>query len=235
MNIILTRPLIEIEDLMGKLFTMGHKIIHIPTLKISSKHNKNIDIRNFDSIIFTSANAIRNFKTDNEKKNIICYCVGSITEKIARSHGFTKTYSAGGTVHALKNLIMNSSDLNEKSKIAYICGDNISYELDKELNKEGLNVKKIINYSSQKITNLNDENKRLIEKYPPDLIFVYSLRSAESFNEIVKEHSLSSMMTQSIVKCISKNICDFFKNAGWNKIEIFNTGDEILELEKYNK
>ena len=43
------------------------------------------------------------------------------------------------------------------------------------------------------------------------------------------------MMTQSIVKCISKNICDFFKNAGWNKIEIFNTGDEILELEKYNK
>ena len=73
MNIILTRPLIEIEDLMGKLFTMGHKIIHIPTLKISSKHNKNIDIRNFDSIIFTSANAIRNFKTDNEKKNIICY------------------------------------------------------------------------------------------------------------------------------------------------------------------
>ena len=171
-----------------------------------------------------------------KKKILFVICVGSITEKIARSHGFTKTYSAGGTVYALKNLIMNSSDLNEKSKIAYICGDNISYELDKELNKEGFNIKKIINYSSQKITNLNDENKRLIEKYPPDLIFLfYSLRSAESFNEIVKEHSLSSMMTQSIVKCISKNICDFFKNAGWNKIEIFNTGDEILELEKYNK
>ena len=45
MNIILTRPLIEIEDLMGKLFTMGHKIIHIPTLKISSNHNKNIPLR----------------------------------------------------------------------------------------------------------------------------------------------------------------------------------------------
>ena len=113
MNIILTRPLIEIEDLMGKLFTMGHKIIHIPTLKISSKHNKNIDIRNFDSIIFTSANAIRNFKTDNEKKNIICFCVGSITEKIARSHGFTKTYSAGDTVHALKNLIKKGLTLKK--------------------------------------------------------------------------------------------------------------------------
>ena len=38
------------------------------------------------------------------------------------------------------------------------------------------------------------------------------------------------MMTQSIVMCISKKFVDFFKNAGWNKIEIFNTGDEIIEL-----
>ena len=35
MNILITRPLIDSEDLMGKLFSLGHKIIHIPTLKIS--------------------------------------------------------------------------------------------------------------------------------------------------------------------------------------------------------
>ena len=36
MNILITRPLIDSEDLMGKLFSMGHKIVHIPTLKISA-------------------------------------------------------------------------------------------------------------------------------------------------------------------------------------------------------
>ena len=36
MNILFTRPLIDSEDLMRKLFSMGHKIIHLPTLKISS-------------------------------------------------------------------------------------------------------------------------------------------------------------------------------------------------------
>ena len=36
MNILITRPLIDSEDLMGKLFSLGHKIIHVPTLKISS-------------------------------------------------------------------------------------------------------------------------------------------------------------------------------------------------------
>ena len=36
MNILITRPLIDSEDLMGKLFSLGHKIVHIPTLKISA-------------------------------------------------------------------------------------------------------------------------------------------------------------------------------------------------------
>ena len=38
MNILLTRPLIDAEDLMGKFFSLGHKIIHFPTLKIFVAH-----------------------------------------------------------------------------------------------------------------------------------------------------------------------------------------------------
>ena len=43
MNILITRPLIDSEDLMGKLFSLGHKIIHIPTLKISPINLKPIN------------------------------------------------------------------------------------------------------------------------------------------------------------------------------------------------
>ncbi len=32
MNILITRPLIDSEDLMGKLFSLGHKIIHVQVL-----------------------------------------------------------------------------------------------------------------------------------------------------------------------------------------------------------
>ena len=38
MNILITRPLIDSEDLMGKLFSLGHRIVHIPTLKISASN-----------------------------------------------------------------------------------------------------------------------------------------------------------------------------------------------------
>ena len=230
MNILITRPLIDSEDLMGKLFSLGHKIIHIPTLKISALKTESVDINQYDALIFTSANAIRNLKIVSEDKSKLCFCVGSITEKIARQSGYQNTLSAGGTVNALKNLIINSNELDEKSKIVYLCGDNISYDLDIDLKREGLKVKKIINYLAEKITDLSDENKKIIQNNIPDLIFVYSLRSAQSFAEISKNYSLYPLMTGSTVMCISKKIADFFKTTGWKKIEVFNPGEELLKL-----
>ena len=69
MNILITRPLIDSEDLMGKLFSLGHKIIHIPTLKISSNKIESVNLNQYDALIFTSANAIRNLKVVSEEKN----------------------------------------------------------------------------------------------------------------------------------------------------------------------
>ena len=234
MNILITRPLIDSEDLMAKFFSLGHKIIHIPTLKISPLKTASVDLNKYDALIFTSTNAIRSLNVINEEKNKLCFCVGSITEKIARQKGYKNTISAGGTVNALKNLIINSNLINEKSEIAYFCGDNISYDLDLELKNDGFKVTKIINYSSEKITDLNEENKKIINSHPPDIIFIYSARSALSFIEIVKNYSLYHLMTGSKVMCISKKVADIFPKNDWRKIEIFNPGDELSQLEGSN-
>jgi len=234
MNILITRPLIDAEDLMEKFFAYGHKIIHLPTLKILATKVELVNPDNFDAFVFTSANAIRNLKITNVSKNLHCFCVGLITEKIARLSGFTNTSSAGGTVNALKNLIMISDKINKNSKLAYFCGDNVSYDLDLELIKEGLKIKKIINYSSEVISDLNNENKKLIESYPPDLIYIYSSRSAESFVAIVKNYGLNPLVTQSTVMCISKKVANIFKSQGWKKIETFTPGEEILKLKDLN-
>ena len=231
MNILITRPLIDSENLMKNFFSMGHKILNIPTLKISSINMKPINPDDFDAFIFTSANAARNLKLSNQNRKTFCFCVGSITEKIVRQLGFQNTFSAGGTVNALKNLLINSNQIDKKSKTVYFCGDNISYNLDLDLKKEGYNVKKIINYSAEKIIELSDENKKIIEKNIPDLIFIYSLRSAQSFVEISKNYSLYPLMTGSTVMCISKKAADFLKTAGWKKIELFNPGEELLKLQ----
>ena len=109
--------------------------------------------------------------------------------------------------------------------------DNHIFHLDLELKKDGININKIVNYFSEKITDLNEQNKKIIESHPPDIIFVYSVRSAMSFLEIVKNHSLYPLMTGSKVKCISKKVADIFSTGKWKKVEIFNPGEEILQLE----
>ena len=234
MNILITRPLIDAEDLMGKFFTLGHKIIHMPTLKISPVKSEPIDGSQYNAFIFTSANAIRNLKVIKQDKSKLCFCVGTMTEKITRMLGYNNTISAGGTVNALKNLIINSNQINEKSKIAYFCGDNVSYDLDLELKREGITVNKIINYTSEKITDLNEDNKKIILSHPPDIILVYSARSAVSFIEIVKKYSLYPLMTGSKVMCISKKVAEIFSANNWKKVGIFIPGDELLKLKEDN-
>jgi uroporphyrinogen-III synthase len=230
MNILITRPLIDSEDLMGKLFSLGHKIVHIPTLKISAANITLVDAQKYDAFIFTSANAIRNLKLNNHDTNKVCFCVGSITEKIVRQKGYNNTISAGGTVNALKNIILNSDQIDKKKSIAYFCGDYISSNLDIELKNEGLQVDKIINYTSEKITDLNEENNKIIKNHPPDIIFIYSKRSAESFIEIVKKYSLNGLMTESRVLCISEKVLGLLKESGCKKLEVFQPGEELEKL-----
>ena len=229
MNILITRPLIDAEDLMGKLFSLGHKIIHIPTLQVKPVSNQKCDAKNYDAFIFTSANAIRNLKLLNEDKKKLCFCVGSITEKIVRQKGYANTISAGGNVNALKNIILNS-DFDKKKKIAYFCGDYISTDLDLDLKREGYLIDKVINYSSEKIVDLNNENEKILNNHPPDIIFVYSKRSAESFVELVKKYTLNGLMTGSRVLCISEKVLNVFKQLGWKKLEVFEPGEEIIKL-----
>jgi uroporphyrinogen-III synthase len=230
MNILITRPLIDSEDLMGKLFSLGHKIIHIPTLKISAANVSSVDAKKYDAFVFTSANAIRNLKLNNQDTNKICFCVGSITEKIVRQKGYNNTISAGGNVNALKNIILNSDQIDKKKSIAYFCGDYIFSNLDTELKNEGFLVDKIVNYTSEKITDLNEENNKIIKNHPPDIIFIYSNRSAESFIEIVKKYSLNGLMTESRVLCISEKVLGLLKKSGWKKLEIFQPGEELEKL-----
>ena len=234
MNILITRPLIDAEDLMGKLFSLGHKIIHLPTLEIIPAKLPPLDPNKYNAFIFTSANAIRNLNVNRQDSKKLCFCVGAITEKIARMKGYKNTISAGGTVNALKNLIINSSHINKKSKIAYFCGDNVSYDLDIELKQDGIEVYKIINYFSKKITDLSVENKSILESHPPHMIFVYSSRSALSFIELVKKYSLYRIMTESKVMCISKKVAEIFSSLDWKKVKIFNPGEELLKIKEEN-
>ena len=95
MNILITRPLIDAEDLMGKFFSLGHKIIHIPTLKISPTKAEFIDATQYNAFIFTSSNAIRNLKVNKQDKGKLFLKFGDMNEDAAVDGAELKAKQAG--------------------------------------------------------------------------------------------------------------------------------------------
>ena len=100
-------------------------------------------------------------------------------------------------------------------------------------NYDDSKVTKIINYSSEKIELVSDHTLDLIKKYPINVTFVYSIRSAEALTNIINNYSLAPIMTQSRLMCISNKIANYFRKLGWKKIEVFNPGEEIIKLGNY--
>jgi uroporphyrinogen-III synthase len=66
----------------GKIFSLGHKIIHIPTLKISAANIDPVDAKKYDAFIFTSANAIRNLKLINQDKINYVFVLDLLLKKL---------------------------------------------------------------------------------------------------------------------------------------------------------
>ena len=128
MHILLTRPLEDSHELILKFQALGHKISHMPLIDIEGKSYEQLNFKDFKGIIFTSSNAIKFLDIRPIDKKIICFCVGSATEKKARNCGFQNVLSADGNVNNLKELILQNYN-SSNGKLLYVSGEIISNDL----------------------------------------------------------------------------------------------------------
>ena len=68
-HILLTRTLEDSRDLIIKFTSLGHKVSHLPVIKVEPIKYDDQDFSQFKGIIFTSANAIKFLDTKNIPKN----------------------------------------------------------------------------------------------------------------------------------------------------------------------
>ena len=75
-----------------KFQSLGHEISHLPLINIEGLKYETLNYSDFKGIIFTSSNAIKFLDIKNIDKKKLCFCVGSATEKKARSRWFSKCF-----------------------------------------------------------------------------------------------------------------------------------------------
>ena len=231
MHILLTRPLEDCRNLLIKFKDLGHAVSHLPVIKIKKIEYKEPNFKDYSAIIFSSSNSIKNLNIDLINKTIKCFCVGSVTEKFARSSGFQNVISADGSVRVLKELILQNHN-KKNGKILYISGEFISFNLDKELSKDGYDISRIINYT---VDHIDDFQNNLIEdlkKNIPDIVYVYSENSAKSLLNIIKKYQLIDSWMNTNLMCIGEKTSSVLNDVKWKKIFLFSPGEEEFLLYK---
>ena len=231
MHILLTRPLKDSHELILRFQKLGHDVSHLPLIKIEKKDHEKLNFSDYKGIIFTSSNSINFLYTKSIDKKINCFCVGSATEKNARSNGFLNVYSADGSVLNLKELILqnyNSSD----GKLLYVSGEAVSTNLDEELIAEGYSVKRIVNYITKPIEKIDETFIDKLKLKMPEIVFVYSQNSAISFLNIIKNYQLVDLWMNTNLMCLSEKTSSILNEIKWKKIFLFNPGEEEFLLYK---
>ena len=231
MHILLTRPLEDCSEMILKFKSLGHQVSHLPLLTIGKMDYEEIKFSDYGGIIFTSANAIKFLDLNKLDKNILCFCVGDLTEKKARTAGFQNTISAEGNVSNLKELILQNYEIKDKP-LLYISGDKISVDLDKQLSNEGYNVKRIINYRVSHNQKFDENFVEELKINIPDIVYIYSQNSASSLLNFIKIYQTENLWMDTNLMCIGEKTSTILNEIKWKKIFLFNPGEEEYLLYK---
>ena len=231
MHILFTRPLEDCHEMILKFQSLGHEISHLPLINIESLKYEAPNYSEFKGIIFTSVNAIKFLDIKNIDKKLKCFCVGSATEKKARSVGFQNVIAAEGNVNNFKELILQNFKPSE-GKLIYISGEIISSNLDKELISGGYNVERIINFKANEIKKYDESFITKLKLKMPDITYIYSQNSAINFLKVIKNYQLEALWMNTNLMCIGEKTSSILNEIKWKKIFLFNPGEEEFLLYK---
>ena len=231
MHILFTRPIEDCHEMILKFQSMGHEISHLPLINIKGLTYETLNYSEFKGIIFTSANAVKFLDIKNINKKILCFCVGSITEKKARNVGFQNVFAADGNVNNLKELILLNFNSSE-GKLLYISGEIISSNLDRDLISSGYSMERVINYRADLIEKYDEGFIEKLKLKMPEVTYIYSQNSAINFLKVIKNYQLETLWMNTNLMCIGEKTSSILNEIKWKKIFLFNPGEEEFLLYK---
>ena len=231
MHILLTRPIEDCSEMIIRFQGLDHKVSLLPLINVKNVQHEKINFNDYGGIIFTSSNAVKNLNIENLSKKLICFCVGSATEKKARSLGFQNTLAAEGNVSNLKELILQNYELKD-TPLLYVSGEIITTDLDQQLLKDGYAVKRIINYKITHNEKFDENFVNELKQNMPDIVYVYSQNSASSFLNFIKIYQTENLWMNTNLMCIGEKTSSILNEIKWKKIFLFNPGEEEFLLYK---
>lgn len=230
---LITRPKEDAEKSRARLREFGFEVVMEPLLEIIPCMGSKPQIiaailRKPQAVLVTSANGIRMLAKYADEKDLNIFAVGDSSADIARQLGYKKVQSASGDAKELFTLVKKKLTPG-KGFILHIAGNVVKHGLKEKLEEEGFEVQRISAYEARPVKGLSAGLKVALANCEIDFVVFYSSRTAEVFEELMRNERIDYLAPNIEIFSLSPNIKTTLE---WKRIYIAEKPHEdcLLQL-----
>lgn len=220
-TVLLTRPALQSKKTalnIEETFPNRFQCLISPLLDIAPV-GELPDLSPFQSIVFTSANGVRQFVEKGGKTNVACICVGDRTTATAREYGLDG-YSAKGAADDLVQLAGQVLDPTA-GPLLYIRGKHASGDISERLQTLGYEVEEVTLYHQNSLE-LSADVAQAFAMGQIDLLTLYSPRTAMLLAKSIKKNPDWPLDHIEVI-CISRNVEKQLSDIEFTKLQVAQT------------
>lgn len=214
MTVLVTRGWPGAERTANGLREMGINPIISPVLDINFRAAINVDLKDVQGLVFTSANGVRAWGPRREERDLTAYCVAQATANAAREIGFRRVHAGEGNVASLVELIRRKAKPS-RGALLHVRGIHIAGDLAGPLKADGFKMREAIGYGAVSVDVLAEEAIAAIVSGAPVQVLIHSARGAKSFLDLCKKFGLLHWLSSVTAYGISANALKPLENAGF--------------------
>ena len=221
-KILLTRPekdSINFSKYLDKNIFEYYLAPLIQIIKCNYEFDKNVD---YDFVLFTSKNGLRNFQKIQNKKKI--FVIGDGTFNLAKKNGYANVTNIKGDSNDLK--IKMKPFLQQNIRILHPTSKVKNSDLENFFRSEGCYYKQISCYKSIMINQKAEVFENFFKSCKDGLITLFSRRTAISFKKELSKLSLMQNHRGKTILTLSDSIAEEIKELKFEKVFVCSQPNE---------
>ena len=226
--IVITRPIEDAEDYAGELQAAGFKTFVEPMLSIEALDFEVPDLKDYDGLILTSANALRIYRENVGAVDleISVYCVGKHTAAYAHSCGFKNVFSVDGTGADLLQFLLDDPQ-SKARRFLHLCGRHVAFPIAEKLKIADVSCTALPVYHTEKRSHFSDEFVSLLKSERIQAVTFFSIRTAQAFVDCVSKSESESGFSSIKSLSISKPVLECVRILPWVEAYASESPDRI--------
>lgn len=215
----LTRPHADSSVLADLLAQHNIPTIIAPVMHIERHEFAADTTQKPDALLLTSRHAVYALETlPPDWRNLPLFTVGAATADATRAQGFTNIHEGSGGVHELLPHITQT--LSANTRLLYFAGEETSTNVGALLSSHQIHVDQVTAYRANAETSLPEELCTSLASGDIAGTVLFSARSAQLMEKLLKHHQLEYIAAQIDAYCLSLPVAAAAGGMPWKSLRV---------------